>query len=892
MHKQPSDPHHSNSMDIVIKRVKDEPKPIPKPAASSRRDKVLLEGYLHKRGIRGLFTVHKKMYFQLYDTDAEYRFVYYRSKEEASPGNESGYVDTASSFFNLICHGSKPNFEIEIEGRTYYLRAESTAEGLRWMNELKRLQRSPSASGSGVKPILSSPLGISTSSQSASWRIGEPRSSPHSTPPRTSSPLQSGSINIEHAHRHQQGDTSKQAALLSSNPSSVPTSPVSLSPQMTAGHMEIAGSLSNTAPKTTTETAATTSTGAAERVAMLRRAGSGADSSHVLEASPSHDEVMALTASYDALKTKHHLLQRKMNQLEIENALLRTQVAQHVSAPPSPVSAEHEILCRSLVDLLATHAPNGPTPLPAGAVDNLLRLVQETPTSMAMAAVTASASSDSARLRSNAFNSSPSGSAASSPRSNQRGHSRGSSRGEGDGSGGGRGDGGRMFAIPDNVDGGLNFLASSCPDNIRQSTSCAELSQSGGAKKEEMKRSQSTEGQTAVGEGGTKRGLVKSLSSPIIHVPLGDGDGCAGKGGNAHDPRRILSQKNSVPNSFGAEIRDKYSVLRALGQGAHGQVWLVREKESGALFAMKCVKLTDVKPKRLATEVSILQLAKHPFITNLHASLEDSTTRYLVMEFCAGGDFHSILTQHGRGYRELGESMARFYAAEVALALEFLHTQGFIYRDLKPENILFHESGHIRLSDFGLSKAVKSTENARIVKRGVLQQHLMVDTSLRKRSYSVVGSEYYVAPEILRGKGHNSSADWWSFGVLIYNMVYGRPPFQGAVQEKTFQAILHDPLLFPKEPLISMSCRDIITRLLDRNVARRLGSNHGASEIRAHPFFRDIRWALISNTRPPLRPHIPEGIVSLIRATRSEIVRRSPNSMSGSGPLATAKQSF
>lgn len=178
------------------------------------------------------------------------------------------------------------------------------------------------------------------------------------------------------------------------------------------------------------------------------------------------------------------------------------------------------------------------------------------------------------------------------------------------------------------------------------------------------------------------------------------------------------------------------------------------------------------------------------------------------------------------------EESARFYAAEVLHALEYLHEKGFIYRDLKPENILVHQSGHCRLIDFDLSKQSKVAK--REVKVGHSKRLVAVPDIV---THSFVGTEEYIAPEIIKGP-HNASVDWWTLGILLYEMVFGRTPFRGTSQEKTFSKIQAGKISFPETPKVSKHCKDIIKKLLATDPRKRLGCKGGAQEIKSHSFFK------------------------------------------------------
>ena len=273
------------------------------------------------------------------------------------------------------------------------------------------------------------------------------------------------------------------------------------------------------------------------------------------------------------------------------------------------------------------------------------------------------------------------------------------------------------------------------------------------------------------------------------------------------------------------------------------------------------------KVKRALTEQEILASANHPFIVTLYHSFQSEKNIYFCMEFCAGGEFFRALqTRKGKC---LSENAAKFYAAEVTCALEYLHLLGYIYRDLKPENILLHASGHIMLTDFDLSKPSFSPGNPTIRKTpshffysSPQSQTVVIDTkscTASIRTNSFVGTEEYIAPEVINGKGHTSTVDWWTLGILIYEMIYGTTPFKGSNRKETFDNILNQEVVFPEAnrySKISSSAKHLMKKLLIKDEYKRLGVHSGASEIKSHHFFKGINWALLRNIKPPIVPKI------------------------------------
>ncbi|KAI8364918.1 kinase-like domain-containing protein [Blakeslea trispora] len=311
-----------------------------------------------------------------------------------------------------------------------------------------------------------------------------------------------------------------------------------------------------------------------------------------------------------------------------------------------------------------------------------------------------------------------------------------------------------------------------------------------------------------------------------------------------------------------------FTKIRMLGKGDVGRVYLVRQKGTDRTLAMKVLSKKEMlrrnKVKRVLAEQEILTSANHPFIVTLCHSFQSQDHIYFVMEYCLGGEFFRALqTRPGKCLPEEG---AKFYAAEVISALEYLHLHGFIYRDLKPENILLHSSGHLMLTDFDLSKQSFPPGPPAIVKSNSPNIPPSIDTRIciaQLRTNSFVGTEEYIAPEVIRGCGHTSSVDWWTLGVLIYEMLYGTTPFKGSNRNETFSKILSCDVRFPplykRQPqAVSNICKSLVHRLLEKRESNRLGSISGASEVKQHPFFKSINFALLRHMKPPIIPGVSQ----------------------------------
>ncbi|KAI1127578.1 Pkinase-domain-containing protein [Nemania abortiva] len=375
----------------------------------------------------------------------------------------------------------------------------------------------------------------------------------------------------------------------------------------------------------------------------------------------------------------------------------------------------------------------------------------------------------------------------------------------------------------------------------------------------------------------TSLGLVDSKPSSLpnattLSVPDQDGLGALPPPGQVSNLafRRTYSS-NSIKVRTVEVGPASFDKIKLIGKGDVGKVYLVREKKSARLYAMKVLSKKEMikrnKIKRALAEQEILATSNHPFIVTLYHSFQSEDHLYLCMEYCSGGEFFRALqTRPGKC---IPEDDARFYAAEVTAALEYLHLMGFIYRDLKPENILLHQSGHIMLSDFDLSKQSGPGGKPTMImgKNGASTSSLpTIDTKsciANFRTNSFVGTEEYIAPEVIKGSGHTSAVDWWTLGILIFEMLYGTTPFKGKNRNATFANILREEVTFPEHsgaPQISNLCKSLIRKLLIKDETRRLGARAGASDIKTHAFFRTTQWALIRHMKPPIVPHAGRGI--------------------------------
>ncbi|PIA55663.1 hypothetical protein AQUCO_00700166v1 [Aquilegia coerulea] len=298
---------------------------------------------------------------------------------------------------------------------------------------------------------------------------------------------------------------------------------------------------------------------------------------------------------------------------------------------------------------------------------------------------------------------------------------------------------------------------------------------------------------------------------------------------------------------------DDFEIIKPISRGAFGKVFLARKRTTRDLFAIKVLKKLDMIRKndieRILAERNILITVRNPFVVRFFYSFTCRDNLYLVMEYLNGGDLYSLLRNIGC----LEEDVARTYIAELVLALEYLHSLGIVHRDLKPDNILIAHDGHIKLTDFGLSKIglINSTVNlsgseANSTSLGEPDDlHLSFEQPQQieeRTQQSAVGTPDYLAPEILLGTEHGFAADWWSVGIILFELITGIPPFSAECPEMIFDNILNKKMPWPSVPNdMSYEAQDLVNRLLILDPGQRLGAN-GALEVKAHAFFRGVNW--------------------------------------------------
>ncbi|PBK97765.1 Pkinase-domain-containing protein [Armillaria gallica] len=293
------------------------------------------------------------------------------------------------------------------------------------------------------------------------------------------------------------------------------------------------------------------------------------------------------------------------------------------------------------------------------------------------------------------------------------------------------------------------------------------------------------------------------------------------------------------PTYGGSLTVDDFELITVIGKGSFGKVMQVRKRDTSRIYALKTIRKAHIVHRNEIThtlaERLVLAQVNSPFIVPLKFSFQSEQKLYLVLAFVNGGE----LFHHLQREQRFNEERSRFYSAELLLALEHLHELDVVYRDLKPENILLDFTGHIALCDFGLCK---------------------LNMKANDKTNTFCGTPEYLAPEILNGHGYNKTIDWWTLGVLLYEMMSGLPPFYDEVTDKMYEKILRDPLVFGPE--IGGEAESILTGLLNRDPTQRLGVN-GADEIKKHPFFHnhiDFKKLAEKKIHPPYKPSVASPV--------------------------------
>lgn len=284
---------------------------------------------------------------------------------------------------------------------------------------------------------------------------------------------------------------------------------------------------------------------------------------------------------------------------------------------------------------------------------------------------------------------------------------------------------------------------------------------------------------------------------------------------------------------------DQFEVLRTIGVGTFSHVDICLYKPTNTVCTLKCmskklmIELNQME--HVKNEIEILDMVQHPNVVRKYGTFQDSRTLYIMMEYIPGGEVFSHLRTMGT----FDLDVVRFYASEVLLVFESMHFRQIVYRDLKPENLLFDKDGHIKFIDFGFAKVIED------------------------RTYTLCGTPEYIAPEIIRGEGCSFGSDWWAFGVLIYEMLFGYTPFADENENEMYKKICSGVVNFP--PHVDPVTKSLLTGFFQVDTARRLGCTAlGAEEIKRHPWFEGIDFSKVfmHKYQPPLMPVVNDDLDS------------------------------
>ena len=276
-----------------------------------------------------------------------------------------------------------------------------------------------------------------------------------------------------------------------------------------------------------------------------------------------------------------------------------------------------------------------------------------------------------------------------------------------------------------------------------------------------------------------------------------------------------------------------YEIGETLGTGSFGRVRISKNRKTNEYVAMKIMKKVEIlKSKQadhIANEIKILSMIDHPFVIKFDGFTQDDKYLYLALELINGGELFTYL----RGVGRFPVDQARVYIAQIVSIFEYLHSKNIIYRDLKPENILIHKSGYLKLTDFGFAKIVEG------------------------RTYTLCGTPEYLAPEIILNKGHGKPVDWWTCGILLYEMIAGIDPFSDDDPMMVYQKILKGKIKFPSG--FDSNAKSLVKHLLESDLTKRYGNlKGGVKDIKGHRFFKELNWEKLINMEltPPYIPKV------------------------------------
>ncbi|KAM4016902.1 microtubule-associated serine/threonine-protein kinase 3-like [Anomaloglossus baeobatrachus] len=324
------------------------------------------------------------------------------------------------------------------------------------------------------------------------------------------------------------------------------------------------------------------------------------------------------------------------------------------------------------------------------------------------------------------------------------------------------------------------------------------------------------------------------------------------------------SASNVIATRARTPSKSDYEMSILIGKGAFGAVNLVRHKDSKKIFAMKKLDKKELntpsKMQQAFLERDILTFADCPFVVSMLCSFPTKSHLCMVMEYVEGGDCGNLL----RTMKVLPISLARLYFAEAMLAVEYLHSYGVVHRDLKPDNLLITSAGHIKVSDFGLSKF------GLMMPKTNIYQESPENIAREFRDREMWGTIYYMAPEVILLKGFGRPVDWWSMGIILYEFLVGNIPFHDKDTQELYKKIVRGDISFKCFPALPLNAQNLITKLLRRNPVERLGTG-GADEIKCQPFLEDLDFENLLSQEPEYVPQRSSDVYSCLSDNDSDI---------------------
>ncbi|XP_032740028.1 microtubule-associated serine/threonine-protein kinase 1 isoform X1 [Lontra canadensis] len=354
-------------------------------------------------------------------------------------------------------------------------------------------------------------------------------------------------------------------------------------------------------------------------------------------------------------------------------------------------------------------------------------------------------------------------------------------------------------------------------------------------------------------------GLTRDPFPDVVHLEEQDSGGS-----NTPEQDDLSEGRSTTTKAKKPPGENDFETIKLISNGAYGAVYLVRHRDTRQRFAMKKINKQNLilrnQIQQAFVERDILTFAENPFVVGMFCSFETRRHLCMVMEYVEGGDCATLLKNIGA----LPVEMARMYFAETVLALEYLHNYGIVHRDLKPDNLLITSMGHIKLTDFGLSKMglMSLTTN-------LYEGHIEKDARefLDKQ---VCGTPEYIAPEVILRQGYGKPVDWWAMGIILYEFLVGCVPFFGDTPEELFGQVISDDILWPEgDEALPTDAQLLISSLLQTNPLVRLGAG-GAFEVKQHSFFRDLDWTGLLRQKAEFIPHLESEDDTSYFDTRSD----------------------